>query len=177
MTPHFVFWNCPFCEEEYMKNDCFSGGKYCAVEASNDKIKGKDIILEDLRQKCLYKQLYESGEREKWWNYISKFHQACSTAINEDCSRLAHERAGLSFEKSKQCVEDSFSSDDWESSFTKNTIIDAEIEAWDQYGSGYFPAVVVNNRTFRGQLDPQGVKEAICAGFNHLPVPCQNQTQ
>lgn len=54
-TPHYVFWKCPFCEEQYLKNDCYGNGKYCAVEPSNEEIRGREIILEDLRQKCLYK--------------------------------------------------------------------------------------------------------------------------
>jgi hypothetical protein len=54
MTPHFVFWKCPFCDPNYIKNDCYAGGKYCAVEPSNNLIKGRDIIIEDLREKCLY---------------------------------------------------------------------------------------------------------------------------
>jgi hypothetical protein len=49
MTPHYVFWKCTFCEEEYLKNDCYGGGKYCAVEPSNESIKGREIIMEDLR--------------------------------------------------------------------------------------------------------------------------------
>lgn len=49
MTPHYVFWKCTYCEAEYLNNDCYGGGKYCAVEPSNDKLKGREIILEDLR--------------------------------------------------------------------------------------------------------------------------------
>lgn len=49
MTPRYVFWRCTFCEDEYLKNDCYGGGKYCAVESSNRNIKGREIILEDLR--------------------------------------------------------------------------------------------------------------------------------
>jgi hypothetical protein len=37
MTPHYVFWKCTYCEEDYLRNDCFGGGKYCAVEPSNEK--------------------------------------------------------------------------------------------------------------------------------------------
>ena len=58
MTPRFVFWKCTFCEDEYLQNDCYSGGRYCAVEPSNENIKGRDIILEDLREKCLYQKTY-----------------------------------------------------------------------------------------------------------------------
>jgi len=48
-TPHFVFWKCPYCEKSYLDNDCYAKGKYCAVEASNEEIKGREIVLEDLR--------------------------------------------------------------------------------------------------------------------------------
>lgn len=48
-TPHYVFWECPGCDKVYLENDCFGGGKYCAVEPSNGAIKGQEIIMEDLR--------------------------------------------------------------------------------------------------------------------------------
>ena len=56
-TPHYVFWECPDCDPNYVENDCFGGGKYCALEAGNMAIKGQEIILEDLRQACLWKNL------------------------------------------------------------------------------------------------------------------------
>lgn len=71
MEPHYVFWKCTYCEADYLRNDCYGGGKYCAVEPSNEKFKGRDIILEDLRQKCLYQQTYDSAKnRYLWWAYI-----------------------------------------------------------------------------------------------------------
>lgn len=54
MTPHYVFWKCPYCDGEVAAADCWAGGKYCAIESSNENILGKEIVLEDLRQKCLY---------------------------------------------------------------------------------------------------------------------------
>ena len=35
MTPRYVFWKCTFCEDDYLENDCYGGGKYCAVEQNN----------------------------------------------------------------------------------------------------------------------------------------------
>jgi hypothetical protein len=49
MTPRYVFWKCTQCEEEHLNNDCYADGKYCAVETTNEKIKGREIIDEDLR--------------------------------------------------------------------------------------------------------------------------------
>ena len=54
MEPHYVFWKCNNCEDQYLNNDCYGGGRYCAVEPSDQNIKGREIILEDLREKCLY---------------------------------------------------------------------------------------------------------------------------
>lgn len=47
-TPHYVFWECTNCDAVYLENDCYGGGKYCAVEA-NSNIKGRHIVTEDLR--------------------------------------------------------------------------------------------------------------------------------
>jgi hypothetical protein len=51
-------------------------------------------------------------------------HTYCYNVINEDCSRRAHEKIGLDFATTQQCVEDSFSSSDKANINTKNKIID-----------------------------------------------------
>jgi hypothetical protein len=174
MTPHYVFWKCTFCEEEYLQNDCYGGGKYCAVEPSNENLKGREIILEDLRQKCLYNKLYENDStRKTWWDYMRYVHTNCYSVINEDCSKSAHSKLGLDFLETQKCVMGSFSSIDWESEKTNNTLIDSEIEYWRQYGSGIYPSIVINNRTYRGQLEPLAVFNALCSGFSEAPNMCQ----
>jgi hypothetical protein len=91
MTPHYVFWKCTNCEPDYLRNDCFSHGKYCAVEPSNEKFKGRDIILEDLRQKCLYMRTYEEAKnRHLWWAYMKQIHANCYSSLTEECSERAH---------------------------------------------------------------------------------------
>jgi hypothetical protein len=45
-------------------------------------------------------------------------------------------------------------------------------EDWKKFGTGYWPSVVINNRTFRGDLNPDSVFSAICAGFAKLPKGC-----
>lgn len=68
--PHYVFWECIGCDQRYIESDCYGGGKYCAVEPSNDAIKGREIVLEDLRQKCLYDKLKEKNKVGTWFDYI-----------------------------------------------------------------------------------------------------------
>ncbi len=72
---------------------------------------------------------------------------------------------GLDFEKTRQCWYDSFDTMSWGNPITNNTLIDSEIEYWKTYGTGIYPAVVVNNRTYRGQIESLAVFNALCAGF------------
>ena len=173
MEPHYVFWRCTNCEQQYLQNDCYGGGKYCAMEPSDAKIKGKEIIQEDLREKCLYNKFYSDEKtRYLWWAYMKFVHQNCYNVINEDCSISAHKKLSLNFEETKQCVENSFSSSDWDKNGTTNSMIDTEIEYWKKFGSGIYPSIVINNRTFRGQLESLSVFNAICAGFLNPPRMC-----
>jgi len=57
MSPHFVSWPCPSCDEEFKLSECVSSGRYCASPhkyVAGVAVKGRDIILEDLREKCIY---------------------------------------------------------------------------------------------------------------------------
>lgn len=88
-TPRFVYWECELCEDSLIKKNCFAGGKYCAIDTTNDKIKGVDIILEDLRQKCLHQNLYLAGNRADFWRYLVHVHSSCEV-LDASCSMMAH---------------------------------------------------------------------------------------
>ena len=143
-----MFWDCFGCDKRYLDNDCFGGGKYCAIEPSNDQIKGREIVLEDLRQKCLFEIV--SQNTTKWFDYLERVHSTCYNNIDEYCSQNAHEHLGLDWIKTQTCVENSFTRDDWSNSNCKNTIIDAEIKMWKEYGTNVYPSLVVNGKTYRG---------------------------
>ena len=102
--PRFVFWECLNCDKVYLESDCFSGGKYCAVESTNQNQKGREIILEDVRQMCLWDDANARNHTLQWWKYISRVHYTCGSVINEDCSRRAHEFLELDFDKTQKCV-------------------------------------------------------------------------
>jgi hypothetical protein len=78
----------------------------------------------------------------------------------------------LDFQETSRCVKSSFSGNDWGSKQTSNYIIDEEIEYWKTYGSGIYPSLVINNRTYRGQLESLAVFNALCAGFATPPKIC-----
>jgi hypothetical protein len=81
MTPHFFSWPCPSCDSEFKKRECVSDGKYCASShkyTEGVNMAGREIILEDLRQKCIY-DLYYKKDRAIWWNYMKQVHADCYT--------------------------------------------------------------------------------------------------
>ena len=99
MTPRFVFWKCDDCDEEYIQKHCYGGGKYCAMDSGHPKMSGRTIVMEDLRQMCIYNQSYSySGDRNQFWKYIRKVHEECDSNINEDCSKFAHKEVGIPFD-------------------------------------------------------------------------------
>jgi hypothetical protein len=53
-------------------------------------------------------------------------------------------------------------------------MIDEEIDYWRQYGTGIYPSVVINNRTYRGQLESLALFNALCSGFSAPPGMCAN---
>lgn len=53
-----------------------------------------------------------------------------------------------------------------------NTLLKADLAEWKRYGHGYWPSVVINQRTFRGDLIPDNVLQAVCAGFQTPPDQC-----
>ena len=53
-----------------------------------------------------------------------------------------------------------------------NKILRDMLFEWNDLGSHLYPSVVINNITFRGQLNPYNVFEAICAGYQDTPVEC-----
>ena len=54
----------------------------------------------------------------------------------------------------------------------KIDLIENERSYYDKYGPNVYPAVVINNQTFRGQLEIEAVFSGICSGFSLFPSFC-----
>jgi len=69
------------------------------------------------------------------------------------------------------CIKESFESNGAEPDYAKddNKILRDMLFEWNNLGSHLYPSVVINNITFRGQLNPYNVFEAICAGYKDTP--------
>lgn len=127
-----------------------------------------------MRQKCLYNWAYNhTSTRHLFWQYIQVVHRHCYKSLNEDCFNAAAYHLGIPFNVVLDCVRKSFSTEDLNSADNKNSILEAELNYWKKYGVGAYPSVVINNKTFRGQIEPLAVYNAICAGFANPPEICR----
>ena len=87
----------------------------------------------------------------------------------------AHQEVGLDWKDTQSCVADSFGSADeskWGLDSTKNLFIDEEISYWKEYGTNIYPSIVINKKTYRGQIEPLSVFNAVCASFSDPPDQC-----
>jgi hypothetical protein len=50
-----------------------------------------------------------------------------------------------------------------------------EVEYWNAFGAGFYPGIVINNRTYRGDMSSEDVFEAVCAGFKTRPSECLSE--
>lgn len=131
MTPRFVFWMCEECDDDFLAANCYGGGRYCAMDSGNSKLTGKEIVLEDLRQMCIYDYAYNKvNNRQLFWDYIKNVHSECDSKLNEDCSKYAHKETSIKWEITQKCVKESFTSPEWDKLSTNNTLIDKDIEYW-----------------------------------------------
>ena len=93
-TPHYITWYCPetFTSSRQCKSQCINMGRYCAPDPEQDFEKGydgKDVVIENLRQLCVYKVGNENSRPWVWWDYVTDFHLRCPMSqkkYNQECA-------------------------------------------------------------------------------------------
>ncbi|KAL5710068.1 Vacuolar-sorting receptor 1 [Ranunculus cassubicifolius] len=175
-TPHYITWYCPeaFILSKQCKSQCINHGRYCAPDPEQDFSKGydgKDVVVQNLRQACLYRVANETGKPWIWWDYVTDFAIRCpmkEKKYTKECADQVIKSLGLDLKKIDQCIGDPDADVD-------NPVLKAEQDA--QIGKGtrgdvtILPTLVINNRQYRGKLDKGTVLKAICAGFQETTEP------
>jgi len=81
-------------------------------------------------------------------------------------------KIGVDFDEISDCVNESFYTEDHKTS--DNVILAKEFEERTNNGPHFFPAIVINNITYRGFLTPDNIFQAICEGFKKHPEECKS---
>ncbi|KAK0580942.1 hypothetical protein LWI29_007924 [Acer saccharum] len=148
--------------------------QYCAPDPEQDfssGYEGKDVVLENLRQLCVFRVANESKKPWVWWDYVTDFQIRCpmkEKKYNKDCADSVIKSLGLDGQKIEKCMGDEHADSD-------NPVLKEEQDA--QVGKGsrgdvtILPTLVVNNRQYRGKLEKGAVLKAICSGFEETTEP------
>lgn len=110
--PQTVNWQCPHCDSEFKAKNCISDGKYCANVKDGSLQYGKEVLMEDLRQQCAWKQSeVHMTSHYKFFQYIQRAHDLCPGAtISRKCHIVAMKGAQLDLQKNDECVKATFAS-------------------------------------------------------------------
>ncbi|XP_008788526.1 vacuolar-sorting receptor 1-like [Phoenix dactylifera] len=175
-TPHYITWYCPeaFILSKQCKSQCINHGRYCAPDPEQDFSRGydgKDVVIQNLRQVCVFKVANESGKPWLWWDYVTDFSIRCSMKekkYTKECAEEVIQSLGVDLKKINKCVGDPDADEE-------NPVLKAEQDAQigkDSRGDvTILPTLVINNRQYRGKLDKGAVLKAICAGFQETTEP------
>ncbi|XAR68708.1 hypothetical protein NMG60_11000056 [Bertholletia excelsa] len=175
-TPHYITWFCPeaFILSKQCLSQCINHGRYCAPDPEQDFTRGyngKDVVLQNLRQACLFKVANDSGKPWVWWDYVTDFAIRCpmrENKYNKECAEIVIRSLGVDIKKIDECMGDPDAD-------TENSVLSAEQEA--QIGRGsrgdvtILPTIVINNAQYRGKLDKTAILKAICSGFKETTEP------
>ncbi|XP_058110657.1 vacuolar-sorting receptor 1-like [Magnolia sinica] len=175
-TPHYITWYCPeaFVLSKQCKSQCINHGRYCAPDPEQDFTRGydgKDVVIQNLRQVCLFKVANESGKPWLWWDYVTDFAIRCPMKhqkYTDECANNVIQSLGVDLSAINKCIGDPNANEE-------NPVLKAEQDA--QIGKGsrgdvtILPTLVINNRQYRGKLDKGAVLKAICAGFQETTEP------
>jgi len=182
-TPHYVHYSCMSCKMDGYRSDekdCVSGGRYCARDPDQTgPFTGREVVMEDLRQLCVFKYAEEKGKNSIYFNYLLGFATNCyyRNDFSKKCSENAMRYSGIPAKKVQECVDESFNYEDIV--YGDNTILAEEREAWHDSGLSFYPSITINGQAFRGDWEIQEVMVAVCAGFTYeeRPEVCQEVIQ
>ncbi|KAL0714266.1 hypothetical protein Bca4012_021245 [Brassica carinata] len=179
-TPHYITWYCPeaFTLSKQCKSQCINHGRYCAPDPEQDFTKGydgKDVVVQNLRQACVYRVLNETGKPWVWWDYVTDFAIRCpmkDKKYTKECADEIIKSLDIDLKKVDKCIGDPDAD-------VENSILKAEQESQVglPVGKGsrgdvtILPTLVVNNRQYRGKLEKGAVLKAMCSGFQESTEP------
>ena len=101
---------------------------------------------------------------------MKEVHSECFGFISRACSKNAHTKLGFDFEATEKCVDESFLSSN--RATADNLILQENAKQWKEYGTLYWPSVVINKVTFRGDVTAENIVEDICANLSQKPQVC-----
>ncbi len=182
LIPIYVTHQIPAYDPNNAKreNNCVSKGKYCYFPKETTITQdGTQILLESLRQKCMYQKSKKSKKIKYYFDYMDKFYKNCLstpiTRFNDKCSKEILDIMGFNIDYLDECVADSFGVKSLLSSSyadNENYIFKNDYLEIIKYKLSSFPAVVVDDQPIEGIIKEYKVAVALCDAVKVKPAFC-----
>ena len=161
--------------------NCVTKGKYCYFPKETTITQdGQRILLESIRQKCMYFKSLKAKKMKYYYDYLNYFYKNCLLAptprFNEKCSKQNLDLMGFPVDFLDECVANSFGVTSLlSSSFidNENTIFRNDYDEILKYQLSSFPAVVVDDKPVEGIIKENKVAEALCSAVETKPSFCE----
>ena len=142
--PHFGYDEENKEKDKSPKEDCLGSGLYCIRPGKLGITDGSIIVLESIKQKCIYNIANNQNKLDNFWKYMYDSFEATS-----------YEKENTEYQK-----------------ISRNKILDKEFEMRKQFLISRVPSITINGRLYIGSWKPNYVFEAICAALIKKPEVC-----
>jgi hypothetical protein len=177
-VPHYFIWDgeewgCTTADS--CSTQCVGAGKYCSPDpdgATDVGVSGMNIVLENLRQMCVWEQVdFKIDGAEKWWRYVTEmkdvFERVMASSESvilqvdffESYSKEIHNKLGLDFAKTQKCMK--MVNNDHDK--LKNELTSRKLGAGARGEILQLPSIVVNGRIIRDGITTSGVLLTLCS--------------
>lgn len=182
-TPYYVVHKNPYYVEENPKSNinCLSRGIYCYYPKETTIVQeGQKILLEDLRQKCMY-TLSKEKSISLYFEYMINFGKEClnkdQQTLSKLCSQNTLQKLGYPETYLDKCIAESFgvSVSDLSSASSierDNKILISEYNEILKYKLTSFPAVVINDKLLSGIIKEESIIAELCVNVKVKPLFC-----
>lgn len=153
--------------EEYVQHHCVAQGAYCAVPPGAPGATGRSVVVEALRQKCVF-----AHGPSPFFAYMRQFYARCAHDLTEECSKRCAEATGIAFDAVQRCVTDSFSKVAAEPFENDNRSLAEDQLTLKRLGVERFPELLVNDVHYKGSLAAADLLFAVCSAMGGKGPAC-----
>ena len=182
-VPIYVTHQKPSYDPETARHNelnCVTRGKYCYFPKETTITQdGQAILMESLRQKCMYYKSVEINQIKYYYQYLDHFYKNClllpTPRFNDKCSKENLDIMGFSIDFLDECVAESFGVKSLLSSTfmdNDNTIFRNDYGEILKYKVTTFPAVVVDDGVMDGIIKESKIAQTLCAAVENKPIFC-----
>lgn len=156
---------------EFGKDNCVGNGNYCAFDpdVADETVTGRDVLMEGVRQKCVFK----AGVKF-YFHYMRRFYRSCIHRIGENCALEVMRQIGVNSSVVKNCVDLSFHKISEDMELNENSILRREKEVQKESGLHNFPQIMINQLLYKGSLSQNDLLLSICASLHDETQSCRD---